>query len=142
MQFTLDDLKQIESYFEKKGIKDSQFDSLFPPFTGEEHCAIVSNGKNRKIKLKDILTLFNVDDTLSPDSTNPVENKVIYNTIQDIQEQIKYIIENCCKPSMIASIIEEYLYIYKDSLIKSNTLYINNIKQSNINGNSLVFINN
>lgn len=54
MFFTREDYENILKYIRNKGIKDSDFDELGFPFSGEEYCVLTRNGKNYKVKIKNI----------------------------------------------------------------------------------------
>lgn len=59
MYFTQEDLKKILKYIQDTGIKDSQFDELTYPFTGDEYCSLIRGGKNYKTRVKNLF--FNPD---------------------------------------------------------------------------------
>lgn len=59
MYFTQEDLKKILKYIQDTGIKDSQFEELTYPFTGDEYCSLIRAGKNYKTRVKNLF--FNPD---------------------------------------------------------------------------------
>lgn len=59
MYFTQEDLKKILKYIQDNGIKDSQFEELAYPFTGDEYCSLIKGGKNYKTRVKNLF--FNPD---------------------------------------------------------------------------------
>lgn len=59
MYFTQEDLKKILKYIQDTGIKDSQFEELTYPFTGDEYCSLIRDGKNYKTRVKNLF--FNPD---------------------------------------------------------------------------------
>lgn len=59
MYFTQEDLKKILKYIQDAGIKDSQFEELTYPFTGDEYCSLIRDGKNYKTRVKNLF--FNPD---------------------------------------------------------------------------------
>ena len=59
MYFTQEDLKKILKYIQDTGIKDSQFVELTYPFTGDEYCPLIRDGKNYKTSIKNLF--FNPD---------------------------------------------------------------------------------
>lgn len=59
MYFTQEDLKKILKYIQDTGIKDSQFEELTYPFTGNEYCSLIREGKNYKTRVKNLF--FNPD---------------------------------------------------------------------------------
>lgn len=59
MYFTQEDLKKILKYIQDTGIKDSQFEELTYPFTGNEYCSLIRDGKNYKTRVKNLF--FNPD---------------------------------------------------------------------------------
>lgn len=59
MYFTQEDLKKILKYIQDTGIKDSQFEELTYPFTGDEYCSLIRGGKNYKTRVKNLF--FNPD---------------------------------------------------------------------------------
>lgn len=59
MYFTQEDLNKILKYIRDTGIKDSQFEELTYPFTGNEYCSLIRDGKNYKTRIKNLL--FNPD---------------------------------------------------------------------------------
>lgn len=59
MYFTQEDLKKILKYIQDTGIKDSQFEELTYPFTGDEYCSLIRGGKNYKARVKNLF--FNSD---------------------------------------------------------------------------------
>lgn len=59
MYFTQEDLKKILKYIQDTGIKDSQFGELTYPFTGDEYCSLIRDGKNYKTHIKNLF--FNPD---------------------------------------------------------------------------------
>lgn len=59
MYFTQEDLKKILKYIQATGIKDSQFEELTYPFTGDEYCSLIRDGKNYKTHVKNLF--FNPD---------------------------------------------------------------------------------
>lgn len=54
MYFTQEDLKKILKYIQDTGIKDSQFGELTYPFTGDEYCSLIRDGKNYKTRVKNL----------------------------------------------------------------------------------------
>lgn len=68
MYFTQEDLKKILKYIQDTGIRDSQFGELTYPFTGDEYCSLIRDGKNYKTRVKNLF--FNPDKlSVSPEGT-------------------------------------------------------------------------
>lgn len=68
MYFTQEDYNNILRYIQASGIKDSQFEELKSPFTGDEYCTISKGGKNYKVLVKNLVFRSNKL-TISPEGT-------------------------------------------------------------------------
>lgn len=56
MRFTVEDFKQIQSWLQFNGVKDTHFDTATLPLRGDETIVLVQNGKNVQMPLMDFIT--------------------------------------------------------------------------------------
>lgn len=81
MYLTEEDLRKIEDYLKKRGMRDTDFPVSFP-LTGEEVISIVQEGKNVKTLLKYLLASFrtsnfiNVNDITKTDKSYTLEEAI------------------------------------------------------------------
>ena len=84
MFFTQEDYKKIENWLKERAVKDTDF-NYAGGINGEEYVVIVQNGKNKKVSIKDILNIIEIDSSLNENSENPIQNKVVATAIKEIR---------------------------------------------------------